>query len=700
MSQRYRLGVDTGGTFTDATLVGEETGELHIAKVPSTPADPAIGFINAVRRILRENQVDPAQVAYVVHGTTVATNAVIEGNIAATALITTDGFRDMLEIGKQTRPSLYDLRFEKTPPLVPRRLCFGVPERRGADGTVIRPLDEEEVRRVAERLKAEQVESVAVCLLHAYRYPEHEQRIGALLAECLPGVMVSLSSEVAPEIREYLRASTTVINAAIRPIVSRYLAHIESVLREDGFGAEFLVMQSNGGVYSFDAAAQRPVFMVESGPAAGVMAATHLGAALGQPNLVSFDMGGTTAKAGLVIDGQPRISKEFEVGGTARAGSTQSTGYPIRTPAIDLVEIGAGGGSIAWIDSGGGLRVGPRSAGADPGPACYGAGGEHPTITDANLVLGRINPDFFLGGEMPLDLERAKWAIRTRCAEALGLSVLETAGGIIDIANAHMSRAIRLVSVQRGIDVRSFSLVAFGGAGPLHANQLAHDADIGSVLVPISPGTASAFGLLVTNLQHHETHALGAPASSVDPAAMEQRFEELQAAGSRSLAQDGIDPSAQTFERSLEMRYIGQSYELSVPLSPETVSSETLADAVTAFHRAHQQAYGFDAPQEPTEIVSLDLCAVGHIGKPKPALPPASARASVGGTERPVWFSQCGGFAPCRIVTRYDIPLDGRVTGPAIVEELDSTAMVLPGYGVRRLASGSLVIEPVGKDAQ
>jgi N-methylhydantoinase A len=700
MSQRYRLGVDTGGTFTDATLVGEESGELHIAKVPSTPADPAVGFIDAVRRILRENGVSPQQVTYVVHGTTVATNAVIEGNIASTALITTEGFRDMLEIGRQTRPSLYDLRFEKTPPLVPRHRCFGVPERRSANGDVIQPLDERAVRQIADALRKERVESVAVCLLHAYRYPEHEQRIGELLETWLPDVTVSLSSDVAPEIREYLRASTTVINAAIRPIVSRYLARIESVLRNDGFAAEFLVMQSNGGVYSFDAAARRPVYMVESGPAAGVMAATHLGAAAEQPNLVSFDMGGTTAKAGLVIDGQPRTSKEFEVGGMARAGNTQSTGYPIRTPAIDLVEIGAGGGSIAWVDSGGGLRVGPRSAGADPGPACYGAGGEHPTITDANLVLGRLDPDFFLGGEMPLDVERATWAIRTKCAEPLGLSVIETAGGIIDIANAHMSRAIRLVSVQRGIDVRSFSLVAFGGAGPLHANQLAHDAGIESVLIPISPGTTSAFGLLVTNLQHHETHSLGELTSSVEPADLEAWFQRLQASGSRSLLQDGIAASAQSFERSVDMRYVGQSFELTVPLPGDALSNATLADAATDFHRAHQQAYGFNAPQEPTEIVSLNLRAVGHIGKPKPVLPPESARSTTGSRERPVWFSQCGGYTACQIVSRLDIPLGDRLIGPAIVEERDSTVVVLPGYHVRRLESGSLVIEPVGKGVQ
>ena len=700
MSQRYRLGVDTGGTFTDATLVGEETGEFHIAKVPSTPADPAIGFINAVRRILRENEVTPDQVAYVVHGTTVATNAVIEGNIASTALITTDGFRDMLEIGRQTRPSLYDLRFEKTPPLVPRHLCFGVPERRAANGEVIQPLDEAAVLRVAETLRAEHVESVAVCLLHAYRYPEHERRIGELLAEALPGVMVSLSSEVAPEIREYLRASTTVINAAIRPIVARYLSRIEKSLRADGFNGEFLVMQSNGGVYSFDAAAIRPVFMVESGPAAGVMAATYLGAAAGQPNLVSFDMGGTTAKVGLVIDGQPRISKEFEVGGMARAGSTQSTGYPIRTPAIDLVEIGAGGGSIAWVDSGGGLRVGPRSAGADPGPACYGTGGEQPTITDANLVLGRLNPDFFLGGEMPLDRERAEWAIRTKCADPLGLSMVETANGIIDIANAHMSRAIRLVSIQRGIDVRAFSLVAFGGAGPLHANQLAHDAGIDEVLIPISPGTTSAFGLLVTNLEHHETHSLGMATSVVDASEIAHHFAELQASGSRSLLQDGIAPKAQSFERSLDMRYIGQSFELTVPIPGGPLSSAAIATAAENFHRAHQQSYGFSAPAEPTEIVSLNLRAVGHIGKPKPVLPRTPIRPSEGAGERPVWFSQCSGFVSCQIVSRHDLQSGVQVIGPAIVEELDSTVVVLPGYQVYRAVSGSLVIEPAGKGVQ
>ena len=401
----YRLGVDIGGTFTDIALIDETTGRIYTDKVSSTPQDPSGGFMEAVQRLLAKQQIAAKDVAYIVHGTTIATNAIIEGKVAPTGFITTEGFRDMLEIARQIRPTLYDLQFEKPQPLVPRHRCFGVPERLNAGGTVLTPLDEEALRQVAGALRAEGVEAIAICFLHAYANPVHEQRAGAILAEVFPEAVVSLSAEVAPEFREYLRASTTVINSCIRPVVARYLQRIENRLAQAGLAAELLVMQSSGGVYTFAAARQKPVYMVESGPAAGVIAAAHLGQARGYQHVISFDMGGTTAKAALIQDGAPNRTKDYEVGTTAQAGigATRGAGYPIRTPVIDLVEIGAGGGSIAWVDPGGILRVGPQSAGADPGPACYGRGGTHPTVTDANLVLGRLNPSYFLGGEIAID---------------------------------------------------------------------------------------------------------------------------------------------------------------------------------------------------------------------------------------------------------------------------------------------------------
>ncbi len=374
---RYRLGIDIGGTFTDATLLDEETGALRIGKVSTTPADPARGFMDAAERILAAAGVKPAAVRYVVHATTVATNAIIEGKIARTGFITTDGFRDMLEIARQVRPSLYDLQFEKPRPLVPRQLCFGVTERLDARGNVLTPLGEESVRRVAEQLRQAGVEAVAVCLLHAYVNPVHEKRVGEILRECCPGAVVSLSSEVAPEFREYRRASTTIVNAGIQPLVGRYLHNVETRLGAAGFAADILVMQSSGGVFSARSAAKKPVFMVESGPAAGVMAATYLGTVLGIADVISFDMGGTTAKAALIQNGTPRVTKDYEVGAIAKSGGSSASGYPLRTPVVDLVEIGAGGGSIAWVDSGGLLRVGPRSAGPIPDRPATGVAGRN-----------------------------------------------------------------------------------------------------------------------------------------------------------------------------------------------------------------------------------------------------------------------------------------------------------------------------------
>ena len=691
----FRLGVDIGGTFTDATLVDEASGRVHICKLSSTPADPSEGFLRITSRILDQAGVPPGAVSYVVHGTTVATNSIIEGRLAPTGFVTTEGFRDLLEIQRQIRASLYDVHFEKPPPLVPRHRCFGVPERLDATGEVVRPLDEPALRETAGRLRDEGVESIAVCFLHSYVNPAHEQRAGEILREQFGAEAVSLSCEVAPDFREYFRASTTVINAGIRPAVARYLERIETRLREAGLQAPLLLMQSSGGVYSFRAAAEKPVFMVESGPAAGVIAAAALGERLGRRDLISFDMGGTTAKAGLVQDGAPGLTKEYEVGSAAVSGEhgAKGGGYPIRSSVIDLVEIGAGGGSIAWIDRGGALRVGPRSAGADPGPACYGAGGREPTITDANLVLGRLDPGYFLGGEIRLDVEAAERAVREGCAEPLGLETVEAARGIVEIANAAMAGALRRISIQRGYDPRDFTLVAFGGAGPVHGNRLARELEIPELLVPPSPGTFSAMGLLATDLRHDFNATHLEPLAPAGAQRLASALETLETQGRRALAADGVDPARMGFVRQLDLRYVGQSYELGVEVDDAGFPAEEVRRLAGRFHEEHERAYGFKAPEEPVEVVTIRLSAVGEISRPELRRLEADAGSGPAGS-RPVYFEEAGGFADCPVYERSGLGAGARICGPAVVQELDSTTLMHPGYRADVDEFGNLLIRP------
>lgn len=696
MTATYRLGIDIGGTFTDATLLNESTGEIRIGKVSSTPKDPSLAFIEATRRILRENDVPPAEIAYVVHGTTVATNAIIEGKIAKTGFVTTDGFRDMLEIARQIRPSLYDLQFEKPEPLIPRHLCFGVHERMDARGQVLRPLDEANVIQVAEALRHENVESVAVCLLHAYVNPEHEQRVGQIIRDLLPDAIISLSTEVAPEFREYFRASTTVINAGIRPIVAGYLDRIETRLREQGLVAECLLMQSSGGVYTFAEASRRPVFMVESGPAAGVIASAFLGDKLDHKDIISFDMGGTTAKVGLIQDGAAKITKDYEVGAAAQAGagSHRGAGYPIRTPVIDLVEIGAGGGSIAWLDSGGILRVGPRSAGADPGPVCYGRGGTEPTITDANLVLGRLQPDLFLNGEIELDADAARRAIKETCADSLGMDVVEAAHGIVEISNAAMVNAMRLISVQRGYDPRNFVLVAFGGAGPVHANRLMTETEMPTLIVPMSPGTFSALGLLVTDLKYDFSMTLIERIDRLDRASIDCAFSELEADGRAALERQGVRPQDTGFLRQVDMRYVGQSYELTIPLPESQLEQGDIHDLLERFYAEHERAYGFSAPGEPVEVVNLHLTAIGRITKPRLRELDGSRNVlqSTRKAVRSVYFAENGCYVDCPFYDRYHLAAGQVLAGPVIIVELDSTTVIHPGYQALVDKFGNLIV--------
>jgi N-methylhydantoinase A len=680
----HRLGIDIGGTFTDVTLLDEASGETTRVKLLSTPDDPSRAFMDGVRMVLSRAAVAPGSVSTIVHGTTVVTNALIEGNVARTAFVTTEGFRDLLEIARQIRPAPYDLRFVKPPPLVPRQLCFEVPERLNADGSVLRALDEGAVLVLADRLASLGVEAVGVCLLHAYIEPAHERRVGELLRGRL-GVPVSLSVEVAPEPREYQRATTTLVNASVRPVVARYLADLEARLSELGVDAQLLVMQSGGGVYPAATAAELPVFMVESGPAAGVIGAARTGQRIGVGELVSFDMGGTTAKAGLVLDGRPRITKDYEVGEQAgpSTGGTRSSGYPIRTPVVDLVEIGAGGGSIAWIDAGGALRVGPRSAGADPGPACYGRGGESPTVTDANVVLGRLNPDYFLGGEMALDADAARAVISSRIAEPLGIDVETAAHGIVEIANAAMVGALRLVSVQRGFDLRDLALVAFGGAGPVHACALARDTGARSVVIPPAPGLASSLGLLATDLEHESAASVVVPAETVTDESAEPTFAALRERGRSALS---AVASTLEYRRTVDLRYCGQSHELALELNGGGTSG-----LVDRFHAEHRRAYGFSAPGEPVELVSYRLTAVGRIPRPEPVRLASHPGVDAVGSRR-VHFAEAGGWVDCAVYARPSLGAGAELIGPAIVEEVDSATVVHPGFAGRVDEFGHLVL--------
>jgi N-methylhydantoinase A len=699
MSLRFRLGVDVGGTFTDAVLISEETGEINIAKVPSTPRDPSIGFLAAVNQILSKANTQAPNISYLVHGTTVATNALIEGKSPKTAFITTEGFRDLLEIGRQIRPSLYDIHFEKLKPLVPRDLCFEVPERLDATGKVLLELDESRMAEIAQKLEKQNIRSAAICFLHSYVNPSHEERAEQILRKHAPNAVLSVSSGICPEFREYFRASTTVVNACVKPVVANYLEGIETQLKKQETKAELLIMQSNGGVLTFEQAADRPVYMVESGPAAGVIAANFIAGNLGFTDVVSFDMGGTTAKAGLILDGRPKITKEYEVGAEARPGAGQSrgSGYPIRTPVIDLVEIGAGGGSIAWVDPGEVLRVGPQSAGADPGPICYRLGGKQPTITDANLVMGRINPRYFLGGEMDLDLEGATEGIRMRCAEPLGLDTIAAANGIVEIANTAMVNALRLTTVRRGYDPRALVMVAFGGAGPLHANRLCAEMQIPKLIVPLSPGTASALGLLTTDVKHEFSRTRIMRGDSADSAAINKIFSSMEEAGGKLLRKEGIPAERISFLREIEMRYKGQSSELAVICRGGTLNAESLARLCAQFHEEYERAYGRGYPAEIVELVNYRVTAVGAI--PSPPVRKISHSGLTAGQakkgERPVYFHESNGFTKTSVYDRYKLEAGHHITGPAVVEEMDSNTLIHPHFQADVDGFGNLLISPV-----
>jgi N-methylhydantoinase A len=671
-----RLGVDIGGTFTDLVLLHEETGQLTVVKVPSLPADPVAALVAAVHRA----EISSDSVSLLSHGTTIVTNAVLEGKLPRTALITTQGFQDVLEIGRHLRPDMYDLFQDKPTPIVPRDLRFEVQERMAPDGTALIPLDPVSARSAVKAVKADGASAVAISFLNAYANATHESAMKGYLVKALPGVSVSASSEVCREIREFERTSTVVLNAAAMPIVSRYLEVLRRRTADLLPNTQVLLMQSNGGSMTVAAARQAPVHLIYSGPAAGVLAAQFIGRLTGRENVLGFDMGGTSTDISLIYRGEPRMTTEATVGG-----------YPVRLPVLDVHTIGAGGGSVAWLDSGGGLQVGPKSAGADPGPVAYNCGGEEPTVTDANLVLGRLNPERFLGGEMRLDLDAALAAIREKIAIPLELDPIVAAAGIVRIANANMERALKVSSAERGYDPREFTLVAFGGAGPVHAAALAKEVGFPWVLVPEAPGVFSALGLLVADIRHDFAKTYMMRADQVAPSALASLYAELEALGSDALREDGIESERWVLQRAADLRYVGQAYEVNVPVPDSLLDAAAVSEVVRRFHAEHQRLYAHSASGDPVEFVSLRLAALGPVLPPALRKQPTRGSASPKGCRR-VFFEEANGFVDCSIYERASLGPGAILEGPAIAEQMDSTTVVHPGQVASVDEWGNLVI--------
>ncbi len=683
-----RVGFDIGGTFTDVIVLGDD-GRLTTAKVLSLLDRVGEDIVACVRRSTQTGQVESF-----VHGTTIASNAVIENKTATAGLITTKGFRDELEMRGQRRPNIYDVEWDRLPPLVPRSLRLEVRERILGDGSIEQPLDPKETQEVISTLLAAHVEVIAVCLVNSYLNPTHERQIGRLIAEMAPRMVVCLSSEVHPEIREYERTSTTVINASLIPVVDRYLNQLEQHL--SAYSRRLLIMQSNGGIMSAQAARRRPAYMIESGPAAGVLAAARLASETGLNQVLSFDMGGTTAKACLIENGAPLEKSGGEVGG----GATMTTrlfgggGHALRVPSLDIVEVGAGGGSIAWIDDGGALRVGPHSAGAEPGPVCYGRGGQEPTVTDANVVLGYMNPEAIAGSTLRIDRQAAWEAIARRLAGPLKLDVLRAAYGVTQVANAAMMRALRAVSTERGRDPREFTLIAFGGAGPIHATALAESLGISRVQIPLFPGLFSALGLLLADYRHDYIRSIALALDSVDPQAIERQYEELEAAARAELLQEGVTEEAIRFERQVDLKYGYQVSELTLSFPSAAKLADLRTELARLFTEAHKQAFGYDR-DDAIELVNLRLRALASAGRMRftDLVAPVFAVEQEQSISRQAYFGPALGTLETPVRRRADIAEEQ--SGPLIVEEPDTTVVVPPGWAVRRDEQGNLVLTKV-----
>jgi N-methylhydantoinase A len=677
------VGIDIGGTFTD--LVGIIDGEIVTSKTSTVPADPTAG----VAESLRLANCDPRKLAEVLHGSTIAINTVLERKGAQTALLTTAGFRDVYAIGRSNRIEAFNLFFHRPRPLTPRRMTFEVDERLNAAGEVIRPLDEQQVAAIAHQLREAGVEAVAVCFLHSYANPAHERLAGAVLREINPSMFVTLSHEILREFREYERTSTTVLNAYVGPRVRNYLGTLETYLRREDFGGKVQMMRSNGGVMSIRKAQEEPVSMMESGPVAGMIGAGRLAAHLGIARGIGFDMGGTTAKASLITDGMPAIEEGYVIG-------TLASGQPMQLPVVDIVEVGAGGGSIAWVDPTGGLHVGPKSAGADPGPACYGKGSPDPVVTDADLVLGRLNPNRFLNGGMKLDIAAARKAVHEKVGKPLGLSIEEAALGIVTIADSAMSLAVRAVSVNKGVDPRETTLIAFGGAGPVHAVNIARQIFIPRVVVPKVPGTFSALGMLMASWRQDFVRTFIGRVGSLDATTTQAALVELAGEGRAQLERDGISDEGADFRFFADLRYVGQEHTLPIRIGrAEMLTGETSA-LRKLFHIEHDKRYGQAAVEEQLEIVNLRL--VLSAARPDTIADEWMAQQwwpteAAGETSRKVVYDDTMEPIESRVLWRPAMNPGDVVVGPAVIEEPNSTTLVHPGDRVTVTPTGHLIID-------
>ncbi len=681
----FRVAIDTGGTFTDLFVQNEESGAGQVIKVPSTPREPHRAVLEAIQRLGEEKF---SALSFFAHATTLGTNALLGQMglpLPRTALLTTEGFRDIVEIGRQNRPELYNLFFQKPVPPIPRNLRFTVSERVGPDGKIFQSVDEEALRECARLIREKEVQSVAVCFLHSCVNPENERRAFEILSRFLPRIPVVLSSDVNPEHREYERFSTTLINALLIPVLTEYLEHIQRELRSKGISAPFYQMVSSGGLVGVERIKKLPVATIESGPAAGVTAASLLSRLLHLPRVLSLDMGGTTAKAGLAKDGSPRVVNEYEVGGKVHASRyLRGSGYPVRYPCVDLAEVSAGGGTIVRLNAAGQLTVGPLSAGAMPGPACYDQGGEEATLTDAHLLLGHLHPAHFLGGEMPLSIERARWVWEKRVSGPQNWEIEASAWAALQLSQAQIKKALRLVSADKGENPAHFTLVAFGGAGPLHACALAEALHISSVVIPFHPGFFSAFGLLqadgIVDLQKHFLHRISRGSKSSEELlfTLLQEFFLLQERARTILREEGFLPEDISIESLMDARYFRQSYEISIPLPPAGFSVE---DVLSLFHQQHRKVYGYAFLDDPVEIVNLRVRGIGKILKPEvhresedlPIPPPESRTKS----QRIFWD---GEWMEVPAYQRESLLPGNLLTGPAIVFEYDSTTLIPSGW--------------------
>jgi N-methylhydantoinase A len=684
----YRVGVDVGGTFTDIVLLGSD-GTIHTKKISSSVENYAQAIVEGLDQVFRESRIGGEAIEEIRHGTTVGSNAILEHKGARTGLITTRGFRDVLEIRTLRMPRMYDIGWTKPPPLVERYLRQTVDERVNAGGAIEKPLERRDAERAVDALLAREVEAIAVCLLHSFANPAHELLLKKVIREKAPELPCSISCETLPEIKEYERTSTTVINAYVMPIVARYLRALRKGLDEAGVPARVLLMQSNGGLTTDAAAAAAPMHIIESGPAGGVVGAQALARAKRLPKIITFDMGGTTAKAAMVEDGEVARAHEYSVGAGIMIGSRLLTGagYLLKVPAIDLAEVGAGGGSLVWLDAAGSLQVGPQSAGASPGPVCYDTGGETPTVTDANVILGYINPAHLVGGALKLNADKARRVFTEKIANPLGMSLEKAAHGAHLIAASNMIRAIKAVSTERGRDPREFALFAFGGNGPVFACGMAAALGMQRIVVPPSPGLFSSFGLLYADVEHHYSRSLRRLLRHADVREITAAWDALTRQAREQLAADGFTSEKTRIHRTAALHYHGQTYELTVPLPEGPLDIAYLEEA---FGREHEKTYGHRAgADEPVELVSIQV--VGQGLREGPNVPERVRPSRVEPRPPPPRKAYFGEWIDTAVMRRSD--LSKATTGPLIVEEYDATCVVPPGARAELDGGGNIVID-------